>query len=75
MYENSVEELELLKQQLERVKQQDRILAEIERKLHGMKEIAQYAAEHRLLADEQERLDKQMQEHQNAIMSLENYLS
>ncbi|MEK4023915.1 hypothetical protein [Sporosarcina sp. FSL W7-1283] len=74
MYENSEGELELLKQQLERGKQQDRTL-EIESRLHEMKEIAQYAAEHRLLIDEQEQLNKQMQEHQEAIRSLENYLS
>lgn len=75
MYENFEDELELLKQQLEWVKQQDRILAEIESRLHEMKEIARYAAEHRLLIDEQEQLNKQMQEHQEAIRSLENYLS
>lgn len=40
-----------------------------------MKEIARYAAEHRLLADEQEMLNKQMQDHQDAIGSLEYYLS
>lgn len=75
MYENSEDELELLKQQLEWVKQQDRVLAEIERRLHEMKRIAQYAVEHRLSLGEREQMNQQVQEHQDAIRSLENYLS
>ncbi|WP_153722642.1 hypothetical protein [Sporosarcina cascadiensis] len=61
-------ELEFLKQQLEHIKQQDRILAEIEMRLHKMKRIAEYAAGHRLSREEG------VEEHQAAIRSLEGYL-
>ncbi|MBY0223482.1 MULTISPECIES: hypothetical protein [Sporosarcina] len=81
MYENSKEELELLKQQLERVKQQDRVLAEIEmrlnkmKKMKKMKKIVEYAAGYQLSGEESELLNKQLREHQAAIQSLENYLA
>ncbi|GKV64842.1 MULTISPECIES: hypothetical protein [unclassified Sporosarcina] len=67
-------ELENLKQQLEHVKQQDRILAEIEMRLHKMKRIAEYAAGHRLSREESVVLNRQVEEHQAAIWSLEGYL-
>lgn len=45
---DNLEEIERLKQQLEHVNQQDRILEEIERRLYKMKEIAEYASKYRL---------------------------
>jgi len=75
MYEDNEEEIELLKQQLELVKRQDRILEDIEIKLHEMKMIAQYASNHHLSRKELEQLNKQIQNHQATIQSLEDYLS
>ncbi|PIC62951.1 hypothetical protein CSV79_14425 [Sporosarcina sp. P13] len=75
MNTNAEGEIELLKEQLEKVKQQDRILEEIENRLHKMKDIATYATDHRLSAQERNQLNKQMQEHQAAIKSVENYLT
>ena len=63
---------ELLKLQLEWVKQQDRVLAEIENRI---KKIAEYARRYQPSRGESEQLNKQLYEHQTAIQSLENYLS
>ena len=68
------EELERLQQELERVKQQDRILAEIERRLVVMKKIAEYAARNKLSRGKVRELEEQMKEHKDAIQSLRNYL-
>lgn len=68
------EELNQLKQQLEQVKQQDRILEGIEKRLYKMKEIAEYASKHRLSEEETRELEKQIEEHEAAIKSLEKYL-
>lgn len=75
MYEDTEEEIELLKQQLELVKRQDRILEDIEIKLHEMKRIAQYASDNKLSKDEHKQLNKQILDHQTAIQSLKEYLS
>ena len=73
MMDNS-EELDQLKHQLEQVKQQDRILEEIEKRLYKMKEIAEYASKYRLSGEETRGLEKQIEEHKMAIESLRNYL-
>ncbi|ARF15079.1 hypothetical protein [Sporosarcina ureae] len=73
MRDNS-EEIERLKQQLEQVKQQDRVLEEIEKRLYKMKEIAEYASKYRLSGEETRELEKQIGEHEAAIESLQNYL-
>ncbi|ARD49046.1 hypothetical protein [Sporosarcina sp. P33] len=68
------EELKRLYSQLEQVKQRDRILEEIEKRLYKMKQIAQYTADHNLDKDETMQLEMQIRDHQKAISSLENYL-
>ncbi|PID14417.1 hypothetical protein CSV63_12890 [Sporosarcina sp. P34] len=73
MKDNS-KEIERLKEQLEQVKQQDRILEEIEKRLYKMKEIAEYASKYRLSGEEVGELDKQIEGHRVAIASLQNYL-
>ncbi|ARK22461.1 hypothetical protein [Sporosarcina ureae] len=72
---NNSEELDQLKRQLEQVKQQDRILEEIEKRLYKMKEIAEYASKYRLSGEETRELEKQIEAHEVAIESLKNYLS
>lgn len=74
MFENSDEEIEILKQQLEEINKKDRILEEIEIRLHQMKKIAQQAANHELSVGERERLNTRIQEHQGVIETLEEYL-
>ncbi|WP_313238437.1 hypothetical protein [Sporosarcina ureae] len=73
MKDNS-EEIERLKQQLELVKQQDRILEEIEKRLYKMREIAEYASKYRLSGEETWELEKQIEEHETVIESLQKYL-
>lgn len=68
------EELDQLKQQLEQVKQQDRILEEIEKRLYKLKEIAEYASKYRLSGEESRELERQIEGHETAITSLQNYL-
>lgn len=43
------DELEIIKQQMAMCKLQDRLLEKIEMRLHEMKKIAQYAAEHEII--------------------------
>ncbi|PIC98530.1 hypothetical protein [Sporosarcina sp. P29] len=69
------EELDQLKQQLEQVKQQDRILEEIEKRLYKIKENAEYASKYWLGREETRELERQIEEHKVAIESLQNYLS
>ncbi|WP_303969752.1 hypothetical protein [Sporosarcina ureae] len=72
MKDNS-EEIERLKQQLEQVKQQDRILEEIEKRLYKMREIAEYASKYWLSGEETRELEKEIEEHKAVIESLQNY--
>lgn len=74
MYENSDDEIGILKQQLESIKKQDRILEEIEIRLHQMKKIAECAANSQLSIGKREKLNRQLQEHQAVIEMLEGYL-
>ena len=55
--------------ELDQLKQQDRILEEIEKRLYKMKEIAEYASKYRLSEEE-----TQIGEHKVAIRLLQNYL-
>ncbi|PIC85249.1 hypothetical protein CSV72_14575 [Sporosarcina sp. P20a] len=71
---DNLEELGELKQQLEQVKQQDRILEEIEKHLYKMKDIAEYASKYRLSGEETWELEEQVEEHKVVIESLQNYL-
>lgn len=71
---DNLEEIERWKEQLEQVKQQDRILEEIEKRLYKMKEIAEYASRFRLSGEETRELEKQIEVHREAIESLQNYL-
>ena len=68
------EEIERLKEQLEQVKQQDRILEEIEKRLYKMKEIAEYASRFRLSREEARELEGQIEEHRTVVESLQGYL-
>ncbi|PIC56262.1 hypothetical protein CSV80_15645 [Sporosarcina sp. P12(2017)] len=66
---DNLEEIERLKEQLEQVKQQDRILEEIEKRLFKMKEIAEYASKYRIDREETRELEK----HKVAIQSSRKY--
>lgn len=68
------EEIERLKEQLEQVKQQDRILEEIEKRLYKMKGIAEYASRVRLSGEEMRELEGQIEEHKRVVESLQKYL-
>ncbi|REB08867.1 hypothetical protein DVB69_07035 [Sporosarcina sp. BI001-red] len=71
MIDRIPDELEITKQQLALCKQQDCLLEKIEMKLHAMKKIAQYAAEHELTLEERTRQNKELEEHQSIIRGLE----
>ncbi|MFD1926882.1 hypothetical protein ACFSFY_02175 [Sporosarcina siberiensis] len=75
MFDHSEDEIEILKQQLELIKKKDRVLEEIEIRLHQMKTIAQQAANNDLPMKEREQLNEQIQEHQTVIKTLENYMN
>ncbi|PID05012.1 MULTISPECIES: hypothetical protein [unclassified Sporosarcina] len=72
MKDNS-EEIEWLKEQLEQVKQHDRVLEEIEKRLYEMKEIAEYASKYRLSGEEKREFEKQIEEQKIVIESLQGY--
>jgi len=74
MSEDTQEEIERLKQQLEQVKLQDQILEEIEIKLNQMKIIAQYAADHTLSDKKHAQLNIKIQDYQSTIKELESRL-
>ena len=61
--------------QLEWCKEQDRIFVVIDRKLHEMKEIAEYSLEHELTAIEIDRLNNQLSELKSEVDSLEKQLN
>jgi hypothetical protein len=63
-----------LEEQLEWCKEQDRILEEIDVKLHEMKEIAEYALEHGLTSAEIDQLNDQLNELKREVHSLEKQL-
>jgi hypothetical protein len=65
---------QFLEQQLEWCKKQDRILEEVEMKLHEMKKIAQYALNHELTAIEIDQLNGQLNELKREVHCLEKQL-
>lgn len=65
---------QFLKKQLQWCKEQDRILEEIDSKLHEMKRIAEYALKHDLSSVEVEELNCQLNELKNEVHSLEKQL-
>ncbi|MFV2046284.1 hypothetical protein ACEWK1_02805 [Metabacillus sp. YM-086] len=64
----------ILEQQLQWCKEQDRILEEIDSKLHEMKRLAGYALEHDLGSVEVEELNDKLNELKNDVHSLEKKL-
>ena len=68
------EHKKFLEQQLEWCKEQDRILEEIDMKLHEMKKIAQYALEHELTPIEIDQLNGQLNELKSEVHFLEKQL-
>ena len=68
------EHKKFLEQQVEWCKKQDRILEEIELKLHEMKKIAQYALEHALSPIELEELNTQLIDLKNYVQLLNKQL-
>jgi hypothetical protein len=62
MEKDEQEHKKYLEQQLEWYKEQDRILAEIEMKLHEMKKIAQYALDQGITPLKSEQLNGQLKE-------------
>ena len=68
------EHKKFLEQQVEWCKKQDRILEEIELKLHEMKKIAQYALEHVLSPIELEGLNTQLIDLKNEVHLLKKQL-
>jgi predicted nucleic acid-binding Zn-ribbon protein len=65
---------QFLEQQLEWCKKQDRILEEVEMKLHEMKKIAQYALNHEFTAIEIDQLNGQLNELKREVHCLEKQL-
>ncbi|MCR8926814.1 hypothetical protein NLI92_002164 [Priestia megaterium] len=63
-----------LKQQLEWCKEQDRILEEIEMKLHEMKKVAEYAFNHELTLVEIDELNDRLKELESEVLFLEKQL-
>ncbi len=74
MNKDEREHKQFLEQQLEWCKEQDRILEEIETKLHEMKEIAQYSLENELTPLEINQLNNQLKELENEVHLLEKQL-
>jgi putative NADPH-quinone reductase len=74
MKKEEQEHKQFLEQQLEWCKKQDRILEEIEMKLHEMKEIAQYALNHELTETEVNHLNIQLNELKSEVHFLEQQL-
>ena len=62
MNKDEQEHQKFLEELLEWCKEQDRILVEIDVKLHEMKEIAEYALEHQLTSLEIDQLNSQLNE-------------
>ncbi len=71
---NRKEQKKFLEQQLEWCKEQDRILEEIDSKLHEMKRIAEYVLVKELNSEEIEELNGQLNELKREVHSLEKEL-
>lgn len=75
MHNQPETELDLLKKQLEWVKQQDQLLEEIEDRLYEMRSVAQIVSMQGFTVDEAEKQNQILKEHQEAIRELEGSLS
>lgn len=74
MNKDEQEHKRFLEQQLQWCKEQDRILEEIEIKLHEMKKIAQYALNQELNPVEIDQLNSQMKELESEVHLLKKRL-
>lgn len=74
MNKDEQEHQKFLEELLEWCKVQDRILVEIDVKLHEMKEIAEYTLEHQLTSLEIDQLNSQLNELKREVDSLEEQL-
>ena len=74
MGENLQNDKPFLKEQLEWCKEQDRILIKIERNLHEMKKIAEYAVEHELDLKEKNELNDRLNHLKDEVIFLEQQL-
>ena len=74
MNKDEQEHQKFLEELLEWCNEQDRILVEIDVKLHEMKEIAEYALDHDLTNDEVARLNRQLDDKKREVQSLEKQL-
>ncbi|MDQ0244751.1 polyhydroxyalkanoate synthesis regulator phasin [Bacillus fengqiuensis] len=74
MDKDNQEHKKFLEEQLEWCKKQDRILEEIDMKLHEMKKIAEYALEHEFTSAEIAELNGQLNKLKSEVYSLEQQL-
>ncbi|MED4139339.1 hypothetical protein P4652_14030 [Priestia megaterium] len=74
MEKDDKEHKNFLEQQLEWCKEQDRILEEIEMKLHEMKKVAEYAFSHELTSLQTDQLNGQLKELESDVHFLEKQL-
>ncbi|MEH7440677.1 hypothetical protein V7182_24830 [Neobacillus drentensis] len=74
MNKDEQEYCQFLEQQLEWCKKQNRILEEIEMKLHDLKKVAQYALNHELTAQEIEQMNSQINDLKKEVHFLEKQL-
>lgn len=73
---NELQELkEFLRQQLEWSKERSKILAEIDDKLHEMKEIAEFSLSHKLSRTEIHNLNAQLNALKDEVYQLEKQLN
>jgi len=74
MNRNHQERKHFLEAQLEWIKKQDAILVEMDKKLHEMKRIAEYARDQELTSSEIDELNQQLNELKQVVDSLEKQL-
>ncbi len=74
MDQDQQEHKKFLEEQLEWCKEQNRILEEIDTKLHEMKKIAEYALERELTLDEIDELNNRLNGLKNEVQFLESQL-
>ncbi|WP_100405453.1 hypothetical protein [Bacillus solitudinis] len=74
MDKDQQEQKRFLEEQLQWTREQDRILEEIDEKLHEMKRIAEYALEHEPSVLETNKLNSQLKELKDEVQSLERQL-
>jgi cob(I)alamin adenosyltransferase len=75
MTENNEEQLKFLKDSVEQIKNQQQLLAEIERKLFELKDLAYIKLETSLTVEEQSALEHKVECVKNEILQLEQKLN